>query len=223
MYVKKNVHMITENVKMVRKCHECGAKVESKYKFCDECGEKLLSKKEEQELKKEQREDEKRREERRKKLKKNAPKIALILCILALIILLPTKTQYYNVQVPYKTTEPYQAQESYTVQVPYQAQESYTVNKEVTRTRIVKEDNCDSSSGCVCTQKSWLGLGNTCVECSCDYQSNVPVTEYRTVTKYRTETKYRTVTKYREVTKEKTEQRTRKVNWLFNRCLFSCR
>jgi len=145
-----------------------------------------------------------------------------VLLTVAGIVFLPTKTQAYTIQVPYTDQEPYQTQEAYTIQVPYQTQEAYTGYESVTKSKTVKENDCDYSNSCTCTQTSWFGLGSTCVECSCTYQESVPTTKYQTVTKYKDETRYRTVTKYRDVTKFRDETRYRKVNWIFGECFYNC-
>lgn len=207
---------------MVKTCPHCGAEIKIKDKFCEECGVKIPSEEEQNKIRKEKVE----KKEKEKKEKENfLRKILisfLILLIVAGVVFLPTKTQSYTVQVPYTTTEPYETEEAYEVQVPYQEQEAYTDYETKYVSETVTKDNCDSDSRCSCTQKSWFGLGDTCVECSCRMPTDVPVTKFRTVTKYKTETRYKTVTKYKEVKKMKDEIRYRKVNWLFNECFYNC-
>lgn len=207
---------------MSKTCLHCGAEIGLKDKFCEECGLKVPSEEEEQKKRKEKIEQKKKEKEKQKGFLRRALIVLIVLVIAAGVIFLPTKTQSYTIQVPYTTTEPYETEEPYEVQIPYQEQEAYTDYETKYVSQTVTKDNCDSDSRCSCTQKSWFGLGDTCVECDCRMPTDVPVTKLRTVTKYRTETRYKTVTKYREVTKMKEEVRYRKINWLFNECFYNC-
>lgn len=208
---------------MVKKCLHCGAEISTKDKFCEECGIKIPSEEEEQKIRKEKIDKAKEKKVKSKKSTRLTLIVLLFLIIVAGVVFLPTKTQPYTVQVPYTATETYEAEEPYEVKLPYEEQEAYDDYETKYVAQTVKKDYCDSDSRCSCTQKSWLGLGDTCIECTCRMPTDVPVTKLRTVTKYRTETKFKTVTKTRDVTKMKEEIRYRKVNWLFNECFYNCK
>ncbi len=153
------------------------------------------------------------------------------------VLLIPTKTIIYEVEVPYTTTEaytekePYEVEEAYTIQEPYETTETYTdtvpVERDVPYTsyETTYENNCDSYSNCECTATHWLW--GYCTTCSCAvtrYRTEIsyeeilkerPVTKYTTVTKYRTVTKYKDVEKTRDVIKTRVETRELEKNWIF--------
>jgi hypothetical protein len=168
-----------------------------------------------------------------------------IFLLIAFIVLAPTKTHHYEVEVSYTDTEtytekePYETQEAYQVQEPYQDVEYYTdtvpVEQSVPYTDYESVVyNAPSGqyypscgSDCTCTDYSfWTGQ---CIQCTClvavtryktqivyqEIQKERPVTKYRTITKYRTVTKYRDVEKTRDVVKTKMDPRQVEVNWLF--------
>jgi hypothetical protein len=168
-----------------------------------------------------------------------------VFLLIAFIILAPTKTHHYEVEVSFTDTEtytekePYEAQESYQTQEPYQDVEYYTDTVPVEQSVPYTDyetvvHNAPSGqyypscgSDCTCTDYSfWTGQ---CIQCTClvavtryktqivyqEIQKERPVTKYRTITKYRTVTKYRDVEKTREVVKTKMDPRQVEVNWLF--------
>ncbi|NQU98992.1 hypothetical protein HQ533_06030 [Candidatus Woesearchaeota archaeon] len=165
--------------------------------------------------------------------------------IVALILLAPTETFVYEVEVPYTTTEtytetePYQTEEAYTVKEPYETTETYvdqvpmeesvpyTDYETVVHNAPFGEYYSSCGTDCVCTYTSfWTG---GCTQCTClvavtryrteivyeEVEKERPVTKYRDVTKYRTVTKYRDVDKTRDVMKTRMEEREMEVNWLF--------
>ena len=141
-------------------------------------------------------------------------------------IILPTKVLTYQEEVPYIDKEqytvevPYESVESYIVQVPYETTEQYVESIPYQETEDKYYTNCDSTSGCSCTHRSWLGLG-PCDQCQCTVTQYKDVIKEKAVTKYRDETRYRTVTKTRteirerEVRKTRIETKQKEVNWLF--------
>ena len=175
-------------------------------------------------------------------LKKNKSRIlfitgTLVFLLIIFTLFVPTKTSYYEVEIPYNDTEyyiekePYQVEEPYQVKEPYQTTETYIdivpVEKSVPYQTIeyVYYSDCDSTEGCTCIHWHWFW--GYCDGCECKvtkYKTEIvyeeiektrPVTKYKDIIKYRTVTKYRNVTKSREVIKIKIEQREKEVNWLF--------
>ena len=168
-----------------------------------------------------------------------------VFLLIVFIVLAPTKTHPYEVEVSYVDTEtytekePYETQESYQVQEPYQDVEYYTDNVPVEQSvpytdyeTVVSNapsgqyyPNCGSD--CTCTDYSFWT--ENCIQCTCliavtryrtqivyqEIQKERPVTKYITLTKYRTVTKYRDVEKTRDVMKTKIDPRQIEVNWIF--------
>lgn len=143
------------------------------------------------------------------------------------LLFAPTRTHFYNVDVPYEDVEyyfekePYDYQEEYEAQEPYQTTETYydkvPVTKTETNTAPSGQHFSSCSGSCHCTRYSI----SYCVECTCDVveyktvKKERPVTKYKAVTKTRTSTGYRDVQKQRAVTKFRQEERQYETNWLF--------
>ncbi|MBU0460908.1 MAG: hypothetical protein KJ771_08955 [Nanoarchaeota archaeon] len=157
-----------------------------------------------------------------------------IFLLITFIIIAPTKTHHYEVEVPYTDTETYSEKEPYETQEEYQTQEPYqTTETYYDQVPVQKKQVNDASSGqyypscnnnCYCSKQEWNWnmFEYICVQCTCqitEYQTIAkerPVTKYTTVTKYRTVTKYKDVQKTREVIKTKMDPRQVEVNWIFN-------
>lgn len=241
----------------MKHCTKCGKKAEGDSKYCGHCGTELkneesITKKVKKEINKDIKEVKKEVENVEEKVTNDLRKgvkilkhvkfiiITIIILVLATLFI-PTKTYWYEVEVPYQDTEyytetvPYNEEEQYEVQVPYESTETYTdqvpVERDVPYTAYESyydyTTDCDAYVRCSCLDTSfWTGK---CIKCLCER----PVTKYRKevgyesvqktrpVTKYKTETKTRTVTKYRDeqksriVTKIGTERRNMEINWLF--------
>ena len=150
-----------ENSKTPNHCHKCGNKIKEDSKFCRKCGNKIKAIKAHHKSKNECPKCKAKlpknasfcsecgksvkdslanlegilniKKEEPEKLKKplTTTKVLIGLFLIAGIILLPTKTVSYQVEVPYIDTEtytvevPYEDIEEYTVQVHYETQEPY--------------------------------------------------------------------------------------------------
>ncbi|KYC50033.1 MAG: hypothetical protein AMQ74_01319 [Candidatus Methanofastidiosum methylothiophilum] len=168
------------------------------------------------------------------------PVIRILLALVLLIVLLPTKTISIEEQIAYSEIEsyvekqPFEVNESYEELIPYEEKEIYTeivptektINYEIYDYYTDPTSHCELKPQCQCNRVN--PLTKNCTQCSC-YRIitaqkteiiNEEIEKERIVTKYKTETKYRTVTKYkdvnrsREVVKVKTENKEVEVNWI---------
>ena len=206
------------------KCPKCNKKVKNIGKFCEHCGEEINKL-----IKREEKKVETGLGVISKKLK--IPTyiwVPVLLLIILLVILIPTKAKNYTVEILYEDTEYYYEKEPFNAQEPYERQEAYqTTETYYDQVPIQKTKVNDAGEGkyypscsgsCQCTRYNWYG---NCIQCTCqytEYQSIAkerPVTKYKTVTDYREVTKYQDVQKSRQVMRTRNEQRTTHVNWIF--------
>jgi uncharacterized membrane protein YvbJ len=216
-------------------CPHCGNSVSDEMKYCPECGGSLKS-----------------QGPRDSGIKPIIAKIKRIpssdiltiagICFFIIVICLvmvPTKTITYSIDVAYADNEtyyekePYIIPESYQEQVAYQSTDRYTdivpvptsvpyQDKEYSYQVYNATDGYYSSvpTDCVCSGNRYLsdqtGVYDTlCIQLTC--QIATTVTKYRTETqqkviqKERPVTKYQTVTKYRNVTQYQDVAKTRTV------------
>jgi hypothetical protein len=164
----------------------------------------------------------------------------LIILITVLIIAVPTKTIFFNVEVAYTDTETYYEKEPYEVQEAYQEQDPYQdieyfIDTVPVQVSVPYEDieyyyqSYDAGTGmyysynptgCYCTGTRYMydvdGVyGALCVQLNCRLSRTVTKyrteTEYQSIRKQRPVTKYKTVTKYRNVTQYRDVPKTRQV------------
>lgn len=216
-------------------CPHCGNSVSDEMKYCPECGGSLKS-----------------QGPRDSGIKPIIAKIKRIpssdiltiagICFFVIVICLvmvPTKTITYSIEVAYTDNEtyyekePYMTQESYEELVPFQTTEKYTdivpvptsvpyLDNEFSYRTYNATDRYYASipSDCTCSGTRYMydadGVyGSLCVQLTCQIATSV--TKYRTETqqkaiqKERPVTKYQTVTKFRNTTQYQDVAKTRAV------------
>jgi hypothetical protein len=163
-----------------------------------------------------------------------------IVLLIACLVVIPTRTATYTVEVAYTGTETYYEKEPYVMQESYQEQEPYQTTETYTDTVPVPVSvpfqdyeysykNYDAGAGkyfgsvptgCSCSATQNMNdqdgvFGPLCVQLNCLVAN--PVTGYRTemqqqsIEKERPVTKYQAVTKIRNVTRYQDVAKTRDV------------
>jgi hypothetical protein len=128
----------------------------------------------------------------------------IVLFVMALLILVPTKTIYEEFAVSYNETVTYTENVPYTERVTVYPTASFWQG---ISSGIMQGEGCPYY--CDCDTYHYSGYTKICTYCICPATTPTPEPEFRTVTKYRE------VQKTRQEQRTRMEQRPVEVNWIF--------